>query len=256
MKKLISTLILLVGIWFVTIPIYNGCNTPEPVQKCTGYTNLHPWASQVYCYTSSELYHLENEKDPQERVKKFVIRFGILPLRNGKTIFQDLQDTFLIPPAIKAAQAIIEAAITRNHSMSTLAIRANNYHGIKARKGQDFISFLTTEYRFGKKQIESAKFARYDTPYMGMKAHARLLSTGKAYKEFEQNLISPDEYLCMIPERRLEYLDFIIEMLGKYATSPRYQKDLKNTIRKYDLHFLWKKKRLSLPPLQEGHINV
>mgnify|MGYP001577750970 CR=1 FL=1 len=224
---------------FITLPLYKGCNIPvNNTVKCEGYKVLHPYAFEVYCYTDRELYKLEEEKDPDIRIKKFIIRFGLLPLRKGKTVFEELQDTFHIPPAIKAAQAIMESALGRTSGMSKLAIRANNYHGIKAKGKENSISLQTIEYRKGKKQNELAYFAKYETPYLGMKAHARLLAEGGAYRKFQRTLIPSGEYYCMLPERRLEYIEYLINEMGRYATSPTYKKDVMKTVKKYSLHLL------------------
>jgi len=219
-----------------------GCKVLSPViPACKGWKDSHPLYSSINCFSMKQLMNYTKESHPDTRVALFVIRFGLLPRPEfkGLTVFEKLHEEYNIPPAIKAGQAIWEAAIPREEGISLLASVANNFHGIKARKGQESIRLLTHEYRNGVRRNEFAHFARYDSPYMGMKAHAELLANRPQYKKMQSILMSPEDYRCLHPDRRLEYLAQVLEEMGHvYATSPKYKKEIYDTIVKYSLQYL------------------
>lgn len=236
-----KTLLLTVGLILVATSLTNkGCGLNVKKQdKCVGFKDQHYLWVTKSIYSASELFHLQNEKDPCKRVEKFIIRFGLLPLvGDTSTVLEKLNEEYNIPPALKAAQAILESGIERNVGLSKLAIVENNWHGIKsyAKKAN---KWETHEYKSGKRIFKSARFASFETPYMGFKAHAKLLATGKYYKKLQQELLTPEEYSCLDPSRRKEYVFYLIDVgLKSYATDPNYPKKLKNLIEKWDLEYL------------------
>src|SRR4051794_10120349 len=64
-----------------------------------------------------------------------------------------------LAPEVTVAQAALESA----YGASKLSARAQNYFGIKARRGQKFIELPTWEVLNGQRVCIAARFARFDS---------------------------------------------------------------------------------------------
>jgi flagellum-specific peptidoglycan hydrolase FlgJ len=84
-------------------------------------------------------------------------------------------NTGKVPLKLLAAMASLES----NNGNSQLSKQANNYFGIKARKGEPFIILPTKEIVNGKAVTIQAKFAKYDTPADSAKAFINLLQSNR-----------------------------------------------------------------------------
>jgi len=142
----------------------------------------------------------------------------ILFLQKAATAARAAQGLTGIPASITIAQAILESGWGR----SQLAMQANNYFGIKARQGDDYAEFPTTEFENGVKEEVMAAFARYPSPIESFQAHAALLLTLPRYAR------------CMECKRVPAAFAQELQNCG-YSTSPTYAVSLMELVREFNL---------------------
>lgn len=126
-------------------------------------------------------------------------------------------------PSVMMAQAIIESDWGR----SGLSVNANNFFGVKARQGQNYVVMATQEDD-GKGNlywIDDA-FAKYDNLYESMEGNALVLynNYNLYYGAFRKNTNS--------------YADATYWLTGRYATDTNYYKTLNRVIEQYGLYQL------------------
>jgi len=131
---------------------------------------------------------------------------------------QQSQKACGIPASVTIAQAILESG----WGQSKLAQEANNFFGVKAKQGEDYAEFSTTEFLNGRKKEVMARFARYSSPVESFRAHAALLSTLPRYKPAMACAHDPGAFAKQI-------------QLCGYSTNPSYAESLIAVIRAFDL---------------------
>jgi flagellum-specific peptidoglycan hydrolase FlgJ len=129
------------------------------------------------------------------------------------------QSQYGVPASITIAQAILESGWGK----SALAQQANNYFGVKAVQGHDYVDFRTTEYHSGQKDIEMAHFARYNSIADSFADHARLLATLPRYAHAMQVAGDPRAFAVAIKD-------------GGYSTAPDYPDELMKLVDQFNLH--------------------
>jgi flagellum-specific peptidoglycan hydrolase FlgJ len=124
-----------------------------------------------------------------------------------------------VPASITIAQAIIESGWGR----TGLAIKGNNYFGIKdTDECEGYVEFTTTEFIHGKPERVLARFEKYPTIAACFAHHGRLLSEAKRYK--------PAMAVRQEPEKFAQAL----QDCG-YSTSPTYAHALIQLVHQYNL---------------------
>lgn len=126
-------------------------------------------------------------------------------------------------PSVMMAQAIIESDWGR----SGLAVNANNFFGVKARKGQQYVIMPTQEDDGnGNLYWINDAFAKYDNLYESMEGNALVLynNYNLYYGAFRKNTNS--------------YMDATYWLTGRYATDTNYYKTLNRIIEQYGLYQL------------------
>ncbi|HWR36006.1 MAG TPA: glucosaminidase domain-containing protein [Clostridia bacterium] len=128
------------------------------------------------------------------------------------------QKEYGVPASITVAQAILESS----WGQSELAREGNNYFGIKARAGEEYCEFDTTEYVAGVAGRERAKFRKFRSMQESFDGHARLLSCADRYQPAMAVKNDP--------------LAFALQLkLCGYATDPKYPQKLTALIHQYNL---------------------
>lgn len=128
------------------------------------------------------------------------------------------QYLFSIPAEITIAQYILESKSNGKYSYTQLAKTNNNYFGVKAIGGQDYISHNTREVISGRDTIMNEKFAVYASKWWSIRAHSK-----KLFKWYSPKDKSIEGWLNSLQ--------------GKYATDPRYAEILKRVMKQYNLNF-------------------
>ena len=122
-----------------------------------------------------------------------------------------------VPASVTVAQAILES----QWGLSGLARMANNYFGIKARQGDDYVQLNTTEYDPTKETVP-AKFRKFASVSDSFDAHGKLLATLDRYR--------PCMGACDDP------LIFAARLRDcGYATDPNYPNELAGLIKQFNL---------------------
>ena len=125
-------------------------------------------------------------------------------------------------PSVIVAQAIIES----NWGTSELAMKANNFFGIKATKDWQGATYTVTsnEYVNGKTTQVSSSFRKYDSVQAGLADYATKIKTSPYY----------------LATWRQNAADGITAAAGlsKWATDPNYTKKVVNDIKNYELSAL------------------
>lgn len=124
-----------------------------------------------------------------------------------------------IPYKFLIAQLILESGWGR----STLFTKYNNIAGIKAVKGQNFISLPTNEYIKGKKVRLNQNFAVYSSVKEGIEAYAKVLQN-KYFKGYLNKTTNPEEYAELLQSGKIKYATDInyvakIKQLLKYINT-------------------------------------
>ncbi|QHN04408.1 mannosyl-glycoprotein endo-beta-N-acetylglucosamidase [Granulicella sp. WH15] len=102
-------------------------------------------------------------------------------LRAAVPAAQATQARWHVPASVTLAQWIIESS----WGASELAVKANNYFGIKQSHigaPNTYVEFLTAEYVKGKRVLVHALFARYQSEADSFEAHGALLATAARYR--------------------------------------------------------------------------
>ncbi|MFN0204551.1 MAG: glucosaminidase domain-containing protein [Bacteroidia bacterium] len=127
-----------------------------------------------------------------------------------------------VPASIKLGQGILESRF----GTSELAVKANNHFGKKSHKDWKGMIYkvLTTEYdKAGILYKDSAFFKKYENVENGYLDHSEYLKRKRFENAFKK--CPPTDCMCWAYE---------IKMAG-YATNPKYDTLLVNTIKKYKL---------------------
>lgn len=130
---------------------------------------------------------------------------------------QSAQTLWKVPAAITLAQWVLES--DRGRAMPP---QSNNPFGIKAVRGQAFVSCETKEYIGGKSVTVVARFRKFASIGEAFREHARLLATNFAYHQAMTKVGKPDA--------------FARALTGIYATDPRYGEKLISIMTSYDLY--------------------
>ena len=128
------------------------------------------------------------------------------------------QTQYGVPSSITIAQAILESG----WGSSGLSLQANNYFGVKAVQGQDYVDFRTTEYVHGVPEHVMAEFARYQSMADSFAAHARLLATLPRYAPAMKVRGDAAAFAQGIKD-------------GGYSTAPDYAEELMGLVREFNL---------------------
>jgi flagellum-specific peptidoglycan hydrolase FlgJ len=128
------------------------------------------------------------------------------------------QKKYGVPASITIAQAILESG----WGFSGLAVKANNFFGVKARQGEDYAEFLTREVVKGKDETVSARFAKYASPAESFDAHGKLLASLPRY---QPAMCECDDYLAFA---------MALQHCG-YSTDPKYPSRLATLVKQFDL---------------------
>ncbi len=123
-----------------------------------------------------------------------------------------------VPASITIAQAILES----EWGKSGLATEANNYFGVKAIQGEDYVEFKTTEFVRGVATHPMADFAKYASVADSFAAHAKLLSGLPRYAAAMKVAKSPALFAQAI------------KACG-YSTAPNYPQMLMQLVQEFDL---------------------
>jgi flagellum-specific peptidoglycan hydrolase FlgJ len=126
-----------------------------------------------------------------------------------------------VPASVTIAQAILES----DWGKSGLAVRGQNYFGIKASKGPGpagIITMNTWEVMNGKNVTVSAGFRKYNNMEESFTDHGRFLADGARYAK------------AMSVKHDARAFARAIHAAG-YATDPAYSTKLINIMQKYDL---------------------
>jgi flagellum-specific peptidoglycan hydrolase FlgJ len=125
------------------------------------------------------------------------------------------QKKYGVPASVTIAQAILESAWGKR-------ALGNNYFGIKARVGEAYQEFTTTEYNQTIKQKLVDKFRVFPSAQASFDAHGKLLSTTKKYAAAMSVAHDPLAFALQL------------QRCG-YATDPNYPKSLAALIQQWKL---------------------
>jgi flagellum-specific peptidoglycan hydrolase FlgJ len=139
-------------------------------------------------------------------------------LNSAGAAAQLTQAKYGVPASITIAQAILESGWGK----SGLSVQANNYFGVKAVQGQDYVDFRTTEYYHGVKTIVMAEFAKYHTIADSFDAHAKLLATLSRYAPAMKVAHDPAAFAAAIKA-------------GGYSTAADYPQELMQLVNEFQL---------------------
>lgn len=137
------------------------------------------------------------------------------------TAAQAAQAASGVPASITIAQAILESG----WGASSLALKANNFFGIKATARalpDQYMEFPTAEYEHGQRVMVEANFARYASPAECFAAHSALLSTVARYAPAMAAKGDPAAFAAQL------------QACG-YSTSPTYAASLMQLVREFSL---------------------
>lgn len=123
-----------------------------------------------------------------------------------------------VPASITIAQAIIESG----WGQTQLAVKANNYFGVKAVQGQEYVEYRTTEFIKGVEEHPLADFAKYETVAGSFAAHAKLLATVPRYAPAMKVAKDPAAFAAAI------------KACG-YSTAPDYDTKLMALVSEFNL---------------------
>lgn len=168
---------------------------------------------------SQEILNLINNDNGNYNGNAQIINSVISPFVSDA---QKLQKEKGIPASIILGQILLESS-GRYNGLSGLAYEAKNLFGVKGTGTAGSVQMDTTEYIDGKKIITKAQFAKYNTYYDSMAAHANLLLAPR-YQKYLKNAKTVGDYAHGIHD-------------AGYATDPNYPAKLMKIIYQYDL---WK----------------
>jgi hypothetical protein len=105
-----------------------------------------------------------------------------------------------VPYVFLVSQIILET----NWGKSTLFTKYNNVGGIKAKKGQNFVSLPTTEYINGVKVKVNQNFAVYKDLIEGLTNYA-LIFQNKYFKQYLNKTTDPDKFVSLLQSGVTKY---------------------------------------------------
>lgn len=117
-----------------------------------------------------------------------------------------------VPPIFLLSQIITETGWGK----SSLFTKYFNVGGIKARKGQNFVSLLTTEYINGKKVRIPQNFAVYPNLAEGLANYTKVFQNVN-FRQYLNKTTDPDIYVTLLQSGS-----------KKYATDINYIKNIQN----------------------------
>lgn len=142
--------------------------------------------------------------------------------RLKKDVYQVSKD-YGVFPSVMMAQAIVESG----WGESALAVKANNFFGVKARDGQDFVVMNTREEDTqGNSYYIDAEFAKYSDLYSSMEQNALVLTN------------NPTLYSKSYRVNSSHYTESTLGLTTTYATDQDYYKTLNRIIEQYGLEQL------------------
>lgn len=115
-------------------------------------------------------------------------------LKGVVTPAQLTQRIYGVPASVTLAQWWFEST----QGTSQLARRCNNFFGIKALQGEDYMEFPTHEVIKGRTVVELADFARYPSAIESFQAHGKLLSTITRYQPAMKALPDVDAFCDLL----------------------------------------------------------
>jgi flagellum-specific peptidoglycan hydrolase FlgJ len=123
-----------------------------------------------------------------------------------------------VPASVTIAQAILESG----WGQSSLALKANNYFGIKATRLDPYVEMPTAEYVDGKRVQVNAAFRMFASAAECFTGHGSMLSKLSRYAP------------CMAAKDRPEEFARQLQTCG-YSTSPSYAAMLIALMKQFDL---------------------
>jgi flagellum-specific peptidoglycan hydrolase FlgJ len=131
-----------------------------------------------------------------------------------------------VPASVTIAQAILESGWGR----SELALKANNYFGIKTGylNLQPYVEFPTHEWIDGHDVTQLARFVRFESPADSFRYHAMLLAASSRYAKAMQHCDNATFFIVSLQD-------------AGYSTShdehgcPDYARKLAQLIQQFDL---------------------
>ncbi len=117
------------------------------------------------------------------------------------------------PPGIAVAQAALESA----WGNSQLARRANNYFGIKARRGRAVIELPTLEYVDGAPLRTAARFARYESMEECFVDRDRMIASLPVYSEAREASVDPEAFIRALAQHWATDPDYANKVLYLYG---------------------------------------
>jgi flagellum-specific peptidoglycan hydrolase FlgJ len=135
---------------------------------------------------------------------------------------------FGVPASVTIAQAILESSDRfGNWGQSQLALQANNFFGIKARRADDYAEFRTAEFRNGHRRAELARFRKFPSESACFAAHAELLAGLERYRPAMAEADDPFVFAARLGPSNLGGCG--------YSTNPEYAKELASLITEFRL---------------------
>lgn len=172
--------------------------------------------------TKKEVTPVKNEVESKELTTEDIY-FNNSFIDKVKSSVVAVSNDYGLYPSIMMAQAIIESG----WGESKLAIEAQNYFGVKAREGQNYVTMKTEEdYGNGQRYVISANFAKYDSIYESMEQNALVLRN------------NPKLYWGTYRENAESFVNVAYTLQGTYATATNYAQVLIDTINNYKLYQL------------------
>jgi flagellum-specific peptidoglycan hydrolase FlgJ len=111
-----------------------------------------------------------------------------------------LGDKIGVPPIFLLSQIILET----NYGKSSLFTKYFNVGGVKATKGQTFITLPTVEYIKGVKTKVNANFATYKDLTSGLIGYSKIFQN-KYFKQYLNKTTNPDQYITLLQSGSPKY---------------------------------------------------
>lgn len=119
-----------------------------------------------------------------------------------------------IPPMFILAQIMLESG----YGKSSLTSVYNNFGGIKARKGEPFITLMTQECKGNVCKNVPQNFRKFATVLEGLEGQAKIYQNVN-FKQYLNKTTNP-----------IEYAKLLQSGVKKYATSPNYVKNITSVL--------------------------
>lgn len=121
-------------------------------------------------------------------------KIQLAALKNVVAPAQLSQHRYGVPASVTLVQWWFESA----QGTSQLARRCNNFFGVKAIQGQDYMEFHTDEIVKTRTVVELAKFVRYPSAIESFQAHGKLLATLARYQPAMKALPDVDAFCNLL----------------------------------------------------------